>query len=111
MSKFFKFRGGKMPIKYGKKKYKRHYILYTVITAFLLCAVFLTMVVSLYINAEDEAYEKLHSQTKQIKDDIALQLISDRENLSTLANFAATLYSEEERYDIMFESFNPIGLI
>lgn len=111
MSKFFKFRGGKMAIKYGKKKYKRNNILYTVITAFLLCAVFLTMVVSLYINAEDEAYEKLHSQTKQIKDDIALQLISDRENLSTMANFAATLYSEEERYDIMFESFTPIGLI
>lgn len=100
-----------MAIKYGKKKYKRHYILYTVITAFLLCAVFLTMVVSLYINAEDEAYENLHTQTKQIKDDIALQLISDRENLSTMANFAATLYSEEERYDIMFESFKPIGLI
>lgn len=100
-----------MAIKYGKKKYKHHYILYTVITAFLLCAVFLTMVVSLYINAKDEAYENLHSQTKQIKDDIALQLISDRENLSTMANFAATLYSEEERYDIMFESFKPIGLI
>ncbi|MEE0898008.1 MAG: hypothetical protein U0L88_10325, partial [Acutalibacteraceae bacterium] len=100
-----------MAIKYGKKKHKRHYILYTGITAFLLCAVFLTMVVSLYIKAEDEAYENLHSQTKQIKDDIALQLISDRENLSTLANFAATLYSEEERYDIMFESFKPIGLI
>lgn len=111
MSKFVIFRSGKMAIKYGKKKYKRHYILYTVITAFLLCAVFLTMVVSLYINAEDEAYENLHTQTKQIKDDIALQLISDRENLSTMANFAATLYSEEERYDIMFESFKPIGLI
>ena len=111
MSNFIILRGGEMAIKYGKKKYKRHYILYTVITAFLLCAVFLTMVVSLYINAEDEAYENLHTQTKQIKDDIALQLTSDRENLSTMANFAATLYSEEERYDIMFESFKPIGLI
>lgn len=111
MSEFVNFRGVKMAIRYGKKNHKRHYILYTVITAFLLCAVFLTMVVSLYINAEDEAYENLHSQTKQIKDDISLQLISDRENLSTMANFAATLYSEEERYDIMFESFKPIGLI
>ena len=100
-----------MAIKHDKKKYKRHNISYTVITAFLLCVVFLTMVASLYTNAEEEAYENLHSQTKQIKDDITLQLVSDRENLATMANFAATLYSEEERYDIMFESFKPIGLI
>ncbi|MEE0945334.1 MAG: GGDEF domain-containing protein [Acutalibacteraceae bacterium] len=100
-----------MAIKHDKKKHRRHNISYTVITAFLLCVVFLTMVASLYINAEEEAYENLHSQTKQIKDDITLQLVSDRENLATMANFAATLYSEEERYDIMFESFKPIGLI
>ena len=100
-----------MAIKHDKKKYKRHNISYTVITAFLLCVVFLTMVASLYTNAEEEAYENLHFQTKQIKDDITLQLVSDRENLATMANFAATLYSEEERYDIMFESFKPIGLI
>jgi diguanylate cyclase (GGDEF)-like protein len=100
-----------MAITYGKKKYKQHYILYTFITAILLCVVFLTMVSFLYVSAEKEAYENLHVQTKQIKDDISLQLISDRENLSTMANFAANLYSEDERYDIMFQSFKPIGLI
>ena len=108
---FYTLEGGEMAITYGKKKHKQHYVIYTIITAILLCAVFLAMVGSLYISAEDEAYENLHTQTKQIKDDITLQLISDRENLSTMANFAATLYSEEERYDIMFESFKPIGLI
>ena len=100
-----------MALTFGKRKHSQHYIIYTIITAVLLCAIFLTMVASLYNIAKEEAYENLHVQTKQIKDDITLQLISDRENLLTMANFAATLYSEEERYDIMFESFKPIGLI
>ena len=100
-----------MAITYGKKKYKQHYVLYTMITAVLLFAVFLTMVVSLYVDAEEEAYENLHVQTKQIKDDIALQLLSDRENLSTMANFAAKLYSDGESFNLLFESFKPIGLI
>ncbi|MBQ2890669.1 MAG: GGDEF domain-containing protein, partial [Clostridia bacterium] len=59
----------------------------------------------------DEAYEMLHIQTKQIKDDIHLQLISDRENLATMANFAAKLHNDGEGYGLMFESFKPIGLI
>ena len=100
-----------MPTRFGQKKHSQHYVFYTVITAVLLCSIFLAMVGFLYVDAMNEAEENLHVQTKQIKDDITLQLISDRENLSTMANFAATLYSEEERYDIMFESFKPIGLI
>ena len=108
---FIKIEGEIMPTTFGKKKNRQHYVFYTVITAALLCSIFLAMVGFLYVDAKNEAEENLHVQTKQIKDDITLQLISDRENLSTLANFAATLYSEEERYDIMFESFKPIGLI
>ena len=100
-----------MPATFGQKKNRQHYVLYTIITTLLLCSIFLSMVGFLYSDAMNEAEENLHVQTKQIKDDITLQLISDRENLSTMANFAATLYSEEERYDIMFESFKPIGLI
>ena len=52
----------------------------------------------------------LHIQTKQIKDDLTLQLKSDRENLVTMANFAAKLYADGEHYGIMFDSFKPIGL-
>ena len=100
-----------MPTRFGQKKHSQHYVFHTVITTVLLCSIFLAMVGFLYVDAMNEAEENLHVQTKQIKDDITLQLISDRENLSTMANFAATLYSEEERYDIMFESFKPIGLI
>ena len=100
-----------MAIKYGKKKSKQHNILYTIITAITLCAIFLVMVNYLYNKAEDEAYENLHVQTKQVKDDLILQLTSDRENLSTMANFAAKLYSDGEDYNLLFQSFTPIGMI
>ena len=99
-----------MAITYGKKKHRQNNILYTFIAAFLICAVFLGMVATFYQRAEDEAFEMLHIQTKQIKDDLTLQLKSDRENLVTMANFAAKLYADGEGYDRMFKSFKPIGL-
>ena len=68
------------------------------------------MVASFYSQAEDDAYEMLHIQTKQIKDDLTLQLKSDRENLITMANFAAKLYAGGEDYSLMFDSFKSIGL-
>ena len=68
------------------------------------------MVTSFYFEAESEAYEMLHIQTKQIKDDLTLQLKSDKENLITMANFAAKLNAVGMSYDIMFDSFKPIGL-
>lgn len=100
-----------MAITYVRKKHKQTNLLNTVVTVVLLCSVFLTMVGYFYNSAEDEAYENLHIQTKQIKDDMQLQLLSDRENLATMANFAAKLYSDGESYNLMFDSFNPIGLI
>lgn len=100
-----------MAIKYGKKQHRKNNILYTIVAAILLCIVFLTMVSYFYYAAEDEAYENLHMQTKQIKDDMELQLLSDRENLATMANFAAKLYSDGENFNLMFDSFKPIGLI
>ncbi len=100
-----------MAIKYGKKQHSKNNILYTIVAAILLCIVFLSMVSYFYYAAEDEAYENLHMQTKQIKDDMELQLLSDRENIATMANFAAKLYSDGESFDLMFNSFKPIGLI
>ena len=99
-----------MAITYGKKKGGQFNILYTVLTAILICAVFLSMVRFFYAEAENEAYEMLHIQTKQIKDDLTLQIKSDRENLVTMAHFAADLYKDGENYDTMFDSFKPIGL-
>ena len=71
-----------MAITYARKKRRQNNALITVITVILICAVFLTMVASLYFDAEKEAYETLHVQTKQIKDDLTLQLNSDMENLA-----------------------------
>ena len=99
-----------MAITYERKKSRQNRILYTIVTAVLICAVFLTMVTSFYFKAEEEAYEMLHIQTKQIKDDLTLQIKSDRENLFTMANFAAKLKGDGESYDLLFESFKPIGL-
>ena len=100
-----------MSITYGRKKRRQTNILYTIVTAILILIVFFAMVMSFYIKAEDDAYEMLHIQTKQIKDDLTLQLKSDRENLVTMANFAAKLYSDGESYNLMFDSFKPIGLL
>ena len=100
-----------MALTYERKKRTQTNIIQTIITVILLCAVFLAMVSYFYKSAEDEAYENLYMQTKQIKDDMELQLLSDRENLATMANFAAKLHSDGEGYDLMFESFEPIGLI
>ena len=99
-----------MATTYKSKLQKQNNILYTVITVILICAVFLTMVTSFYLRAEEEAYEMLHIQTKQIKDDLTLQMKSDKENLITMANFAARLYADGKDYSLMFESFKPIGL-
>ncbi len=100
-----------MAIKFGRKKRKQSNVLYTLVTILLLCIVFFSMVSFFYIDVENEAYETLHVQTKQIKDDLTLQLNSDRENLETMANFAAKLYADGESYSIMLDSFKPIGLI
>ncbi len=96
---------------YEGRKHKQNNIFYTIITIVLLCAIFLSMVSYFYTKAENEAYEMLHMQTKQIKDDLTLQMLSDRENLMTMASFAAKLYADGEGYDLLFESFGEIGLI
>ena len=95
---------------YEQKKQKNHTALYTIVSILLIIAIFLAMTISLSNQAEDDAYEMLHIQTKQIKDDLTLQLKSDRENLVTMANFAAKLYADGESYALMFESFKPFGL-
>ena len=67
-------------------------VIYTLITFVVLVALFLSLVSFLYTDAESRAMETLHVQTKQIKDDLTLQMLSDRENLATMANFAAKWY-------------------
>ena len=93
------------------KKGGRSVLLYTILTFVLIAAMILCLLEYLYTDAEERAFENLHVQTKQIKDDITLQLMSDRENLQTMANFAAKLYLDGDDYHLLFNSFKPIGLI
>lgn len=99
-----------MATTYERRKPRHTNVIYTIITAVVICAVFLAMASALYFEAEQEAYETLHIQTKQIKDNLTLQIKSDRENLVTMANFAAKLYADGDDYHLMFDSFKPIGL-
>ncbi len=96
---------------YDKLKIRQSKVVYTLLLALLLSTVFLVIIGYVYINAENDGFESLHARTKEIKDDITLQMISDRENLQTMANFAAKLYSDGEEYEILLRSFKSIGLI
>ncbi|MBQ8587934.1 MAG: hypothetical protein IJ454_00925, partial [Clostridia bacterium] len=100
-----------MIFKRDKAKQAHSSIFYTVVTVMLLCTVFLIMINYIYKNAEAQGFEQLHLHTSQIKEDMHLQIISDRENLTTMASFAANLYERGESYDLLFDSFEPIGLI
>ena len=100
-----------MAIKYEKKSLKSTNIITTVVTVLILCFIIGSMLTYFYKVAEDNAYELLHEQTKDIKDDLQLQLSSDIENLVTISNFASTLYKNGEDYHQLFESFKSIGLI
>ena len=86
-------------------------VFYTILTAVVICVVTVVMLGYIYRFSEEEAFEKLHMETRGIKNDINLQMISDRENLTTMANFASKLYSDGESFDLLFQSFEEIGLI
>lgn len=92
-------------------RYIKNRVIYTVAIVLLLCVTIFSMIYYTYNQAVDAAFENLHLHTKEIKDDINLQMYSDRENLYTMANIAASLYSEGKEYDVLFESFKSIGLI
>ena len=98
-----------MLFKYRKKR-RNYNIVLTVITVLIICLSFTGLIATIYIDADNEAFETLHIQTKQIKDDLVLQIKSDNENLITMARFAEKLYAKGEDYSLMFDSFKPIGL-
>ena len=100
-----------MTAKIKKIKYSGNNILYTLIATTLLFLVFLLSIGYVYLRAENEGFESLHMETRQIKEDIKLQIKSDQENLVTLAGIAAELYENGQDYDLIFQSFEPIGLI
>ena len=94
-----------------KSRRIRNRIILTVITAALLFTIFVAVVNYSYGKAKQNGFENLHLQTKEIKEDIELQMLSDTENLQTMARFAAKLHSNGEDMNIMLKSFKSIGLI
>ena len=89
----------------------RSKIVYTILLVILLCSVLLSITSYVFIDAENDSFYDLHIHTKEIKDEIELQMMSDRENLSTIAQFASKLYSYGENFDILTRSFRSVGLI
>ena len=93
-----------------RKRQNRNVLFFAFVTITLLCSVILAMIASVYKSAENEAFEKLHMETAQFKQDITLQMYSDRENLVIMSNFAAKLHEDGESYQLLFNSFEEIGL-
>jgi len=92
-------------------KTRRNKVIYTVLAVVTLCTILVMMTRYVYLEAEDNGFEMLHVATSEIKEDLNLQMVSDRENLYTIANMAAKLYSDGENFQLLFDSFEPIGLI
>lgn len=95
----------------SKTRNMRMKILYTAFACVLLGVVLFTMLSYIYLDTEKTAFHDLHLETRHVKENIEIQIVSDMENLSTLANLAAKLHSNGENFDLLFKSFNPIGLI
>ena len=95
----------------GVTKATKRRIFYTLTVIVTLLSLLLAMIYSIYATAKKDGYETLHSQTKEVKNDLELQMLSDRENLMTMANLAAKLYSGGESMDPLVLSFKEIGLI
>lgn len=94
-----------------KSRRIRNRIILTVITVVFLFSIFVAVVNYSYGKAKQNGFENLHLQTKEVKEDLELQMVSDTENLQTMARFAAKLHSNGEDMNIMLKSFKSIGLI
>ena len=98
-------------MKKGVLGHLRGNVVSTVIASILLCVVFIIMMGVVYIREEQECYENLHIQTKQFKDDLRRRIESDLETLSLVASYAAEVYENDRDLSLIFESYEPTGLI
>lgn len=89
----------------------RKEITFTAIVCLMLAISVLLAIFVVFNNAEEEGFNELHLETKNIKDSIELQIVSDSENLNTIANLASKLYDDGEDLSVLVKSFKPIGLI
>lgn len=94
-----------------KRQYISKKILHILLVGVAISLVLACVMSYIYKIEEEAAYETLHLETRHIKEDINLQIISDRENLTTMAKMIAKLYQNNESYNLMFDAFESIGLI
>ncbi len=94
------------------KKYLnlRHGILYTVIMALILVASVFAIIEYTYSHTESEAYERLRLESAKYKNNINIQLMSDRETLTSMAILIESNYHDIEGYTKACKSFKPFGL-
>ncbi len=85
-------------------------VLYTVFTILLIVITAGVTINYRFNYSEKEAFEKLKVETEQLRSEISLQIVSDMENLETMASFAEKLYADGYGYELLFESFEEIGL-
>ncbi len=94
-----------------RKKNTKNFALIFIVAALVLSVSLFVMTKYIYKSAEEDGFENLHLHTKQLKDDIVLQSVSDQENITTMAQLATKLYESGEGYELLVKSFKPIGLI
>ena len=97
-----------------KNKRRRRVIkseIHTILATVLSCLVFLISINNVYHNAESEGFNYLHMQTRQVKENLRLHILSDRETLSSIAGIAGKLYERGEDISMVLNSFEPFGLV
>ena len=97
-----------------KNKRRRRIIkseIHTILATVLSCLVFLISINNVYHNAESEGFNYLHMQTRQVKENLRLHILSDRETLSSIAGVAGKLYERGEDISMVLNSFEPFGLV
>ncbi len=83
---------------------------FTFIMCILLLATILGIITYMYKHSETEAYERLDLEMEKQKKSISLQLISDRETLSSMANLIGMNYDSNEGYIEVCKAFESFGL-
>ncbi len=97
----------------GKIENIRARVIYTAITILLLAAVFVATIGYIYTIAEKNAYTQLAARSDSIKEELNLQIESDRKNIVTMSELAVSLYKENgvDGLKTLIASFKAIGLV
>lgn len=74
----------------------RNKILLSFAVAIAILAVLLSMIYSVYLQSAKSCYDELDSITSKLKVDIYMQMQSDTYQMKTIANFAASIYENQE---------------